>query len=133
MSAEPAPEPKDTQAEAVPEADELTAEKPAAGQPATKSKRRRPKSKHSFWRELPVLIVVALVLALVIKTWVTQAFYIPSGSMQNTLAIGDRVLINKLVYHFRGIARGDIVVFNGDGSWNPAAPPASSDPFVRLF
>ena len=72
--------------------------------------------RRSFWRELPVLIVIALVLALVIKTYAIQAFFIPSGSMQNTLEIGDRVLINKMVYHVRGIARGDIVVFNGDGS-----------------
>jgi signal peptidase I len=76
-----------------------------------------------------VLVVVALVLALVIKTFAIQAFYIPSGSMQNTLAIGDRILINKVVYHFRGIARGDIVVFNGDGSWDTAPAPGSSNIF----
>jgi signal peptidase I len=133
MSVEPTPEPKDTQAESVPQSDEPTAETPAAEQSATKSRPRRRKRKHSFWIELPVLIVAALILSLVIKTYVVQAFYIPSGSMQNTLAIGDRILINKVVYRFRGIARGDIVVFNGDGSWNPAGPPANSDPFVRLF
>jgi signal peptidase I len=86
----------------------------------------------SFWRELPVLIVVALVLALVIKTYAIQAFFIPSGSMQNTLAIGDRVLINKIVYHVRGIARGDIVVFNGDGSWDVTPPPGNSNVFSKF-
>ncbi|HWG01844.1 MAG TPA: signal peptidase I [Trebonia sp.] len=133
MSVEPAPEPKDTRAEAVPQADEQTAEKPGAGQPPPKSKPRRSRSKHSFWRELPVLIVVALVLALVIKTYLVQPFFIPSGSMQNTLAIGDRVLVNKVVYHLRGVARGDIVVFNGDGSWNPEPPPGSSNPVAKFF
>ena len=76
------------------------------------------KRRRSFWRELPVLIVVALVLALVVKAFVVQAFWIPSGSMQNTLAINDRVLINKVVYHLRSIHRGDIVVFDGTGSWD---------------
>ncbi|MWA01553.1 signal peptidase I [Actinomadura sp. LD22] len=77
------------------------------------------KRKGSFWRELPVLIVVAVVLALVVKTFLVQAFYIPSGSMQNTLEIGDRVLVNKVVYHTRDVKRGDIVVFNGLDSWDP--------------
>jgi signal peptidase I len=94
-------------------------------------KKRRRKGR-SFWRELPVLIVVALVLALVIKTYAIQAFFIPSGSMQNTLEIGDRVLINKLVYHVRGIARGDVVVFNGDGSWDVTPPPGSSNVFSKF-
>jgi signal peptidase I len=93
---------------------------------------RRPRS---FWRELPVLVVIALVIALVIKTFVVQAFWIPSSSMENTLEIGDKVLVNKLVYHFRPIEPGDIVVFNGAGSWEPepASSPPSSDPVVRLY
>jgi signal peptidase I len=77
------------------------------------------KKQGSFWKELPVLIGVALVLALVIKAFVVQAFYIPSGSMQNTLQIGDRVLVNKIVYHTRDIERGDVIVFNGLDSWDP--------------
>jgi signal peptidase I len=91
--------------------------------------------RRSFWRELPVLIVVALVIALVIKTFVVQAFYIPSSSMEDTLLIGDKVLVNKLVYHFRPIKPGDVIVFDGAGSWNPVPrpAPASSDPIVRLY
>jgi signal peptidase I len=80
------------------------------------------KRRRSFWRELPVLVVVAVVLALLIKSFVIQAFYIPSASMQNTLEIGDRVLINKIVYHTRPIHRGDIIVFDGTGSWDVASP-----------
>jgi signal peptidase I len=80
----------------------------------------------SFWRELPILIVVALVIALVIKSFVVQAFYIPSSSMENTLDIGDKVLVNKLVYHFRDIQPGDVIVFNGEGSWDQVPPPASN-------
>ena len=53
--------------------------------------------------------------------------------MENTLEVGDRVLVNKVVYHFRGIARGDVVVFSGQDSWGPDAPPPSSNPVVRVF
>ncbi|GAA2318342.1 hypothetical protein GCM10010149_83530 [Nonomuraea roseoviolacea subsp. roseoviolacea] len=74
--------------------------------------------KGSFWKELPVLVVVALVLALIIKTFVVQAFYIPSESMENTLLKNDRVLVNKIVYHTRDIERGDVVVFSGVDSWD---------------
>jgi signal peptidase I len=93
----------------------------AAGQRPPK---KRSKSR-SWWIELPILLVFALVLALLIKTFVVQAFFIPSSSMENTLEIGDKVLVNKLVYDFRPIHRGDIIVFNGDGSWypTPAQPP----------
>ena len=88
------------------------------------------KRRRSFWRELPVLVAIALVLALVIKSFVVQAFWIPSGSMENTLEVNDRVLINKLVYHLRPIHRGDIVVFDGTGSWN-FGPPADSNIFSK--
>jgi len=89
----------------------------------------------SLWRELPILIVVALAIALVIKTFVVQPFYIPSSSMEDTLLIGDKVLVNKVVYHFRSVQRGDIIVFNGVGSWNAAPPPVkpASNPFVRAY
>ena len=64
-------------------------------------RKRRPNM--SWWVELPILLVFALVLALLIKSFVVQAFYIPSSSMENTLEIGDKVLVNKLVYDFRRV------------------------------
>jgi signal peptidase I len=73
----------------------------------------------SFFRELPFLVVIAFLLALLIKAFLIQAFYIPSGSMQQTLELRDRVLVNKLVYDFREIHRGEIVVFNGLDSFTP--------------
>jgi signal peptidase I len=91
------------------------------------------KRRRSFWRELPVLVVVALVLALVIKTFAIQAFFIPSASMENTLEIGDRVLINKVVYHLRSIDRGDIIVFDGSGSWDFDNPTASTNIFSKAI
>ncbi len=90
-------------------------------------------AKKSFWRELLTIVVAAAVLTLVVKAFVVQVYRIPSASMENTLQIGDRVLVNKLIYHFRGIARGDIVVFSGQDSWGPDASPPSGDPVVRVL
>jgi len=67
--------------------------------------------KGSFLRELPILILIAFALALILKTFVVQAFYIPSESMVPTLQDRDRVLVNKLVYRFRDPRRGEIIVF----------------------
>jgi signal peptidase I len=94
-----------------------------------------PKSRWSFLTEMVVLFAVALTIALLIKTFVVQPFYIPSASMENTLLIGDKVLVNKIVYRIRPISRGDIVVFNGAGSWQPSqnSPPPSHSPLVRLY
>lgn len=66
----------------------------------------------SFFLELPVLIVIALVLAVLVKSLLVQAFYIPSGSMEDTLQINDRVLVSKLSLRFGEISRGDIIVFD---------------------
>jgi len=81
----------------------------------------------SFFKELPFLVVIAFGLALLIKAFLVQAFYIPSGSMQQTLELRDRVLVNKLLYDFRDIRRGEVVVFDGLDSFTPEheiAPPA---------
>jgi signal peptidase I len=96
---------------------------------------RSGEKKHgSLLRELPVLVVVALGLALLIKAFLVQAFYIPSGSMENTLQVGDRVLVNKVVYHLRDIERGDVVVFNGLDSFTPEVPYEEPDnPVARTL
>ena len=77
------------------------------------------KEHRPFWVEIPILLLVAFGIAFLVKTFLVQAFYIPSGSMENTLAVGDRVLVNKLVYQVRDIQRGDVVVFNGVDSFTP--------------
>jgi signal peptidase I len=104
----------------------------AAGPGATHPAGRRKRRQRSFWRELPILIAVALLLAIIIKTFAIQAFWIPSGSMENTLEINDRILVNKIVYHTRDIHRGDIVVFNGDGSWDPGTIPVNGNIFQQF-
>ena len=104
----------------------------AADEPGRDRRRGKRRPNMSWWVELPILLVFALVLALLIKSFVVQAFFIPSSSMENTLEIGDKVLVNKLVYDFRSIHRGDVIVFNGDGSWDPV--PAQPAPLVsRLW
>jgi signal peptidase I len=84
----------------------------------------QPEKKSSLLRELPVLLVVAFVLALLVKTFLAQAFFIPSGSMEQTLhgcpgCTGDRVLVNKVPYWFGDPEPGDIVVFEGPDTWTP--------------
>jgi signal peptidase I len=86
---------------------------------ADKGKRR----KRSFWRDLVVIVVAALALTILLKAFVVQVFSIPSGSMENTLLPGDRILVSKIVYDFRPITRGDVVVFSGAGSWDQPNPP----------
>jgi signal peptidase I len=72
-----------------------------------------------LWQELPLLLVIAFCLALLVRTFLFQAFFIPSGSMEETLLAGDRVLVNKVVYHTREPARGEVVVFRGTDAWSP--------------
>jgi signal peptidase I len=105
---------------------------PGQDQDAPDEPARAPKRKH-FWRELLVIVLVAAALTLVVKAFVAQVYKIPTGSMENTLQVGDRVLVNKLVYRTRGVARGDIVVFSGQDSWGPNAPPPANNGFVRLW
>ncbi|MFW3462871.1 signal peptidase I [Streptomyces sp. 058-1L] len=77
-----------------------------------------PRRQRSFWMELPLLIGIALILALLIKTFLIQAFSIPSDSMQNTLQRGDRVLVDKLTPWFGSEPeRGEVVVFHDPGGW----------------
>ncbi|WMX48798.1 signal peptidase I [Streptomyces roseicoloratus] len=77
-----------------------------------------PKKPRSFWKELPLLVGIALVLALLIKTFLVQAFSIPSDSMMNTLQRGDRVLVDKLTPWFGSEPeRGEVVVFHDPGGW----------------
>ena len=75
------------------------------------------KKPHSFWRELPILLGVAVLVAVLVRAFVLQTFYIPSPSMEHTLDIYDRVLVNKVVYHFRSPDRGEIIVFKAPAEW----------------
>ena len=116
--------------DASPQGAQADAQSAAARAPARAKGAKRARS---FWRDLVIIVFAALVLTILLKTFVTQVFAIPTGSMENTLQPGDRVLVNKLVYRFRDIARGDVVVFSGQGSWGPDAPPPPGNPLVRFW
>jgi signal peptidase I len=91
--------------------------------------RGKPKGPFSFLKELPALIIIAFLLALLIKSFLVQAFYIPSGSMEPTLDVGDRVLVNKLAYKFHPPSRGDVIVFSDP---HPG-PPVHRNPVSAFF
>jgi signal peptidase I len=75
--------------------------------------------KGSALREFPILVIVALAVSLLIKTFIVQFFFIPSGSMENTLQISDRVAVNKIPFISSTINRGDVVVFRDPANWLP--------------
>lgn len=97
--------------------DETTADPPAPRPP-----------RKSFLREVPVLLLTALVMSLLIRSVLVQAFWIPSASMEQTLVLNDRVLVNKVVHRFRDIERGEVVVFHGVNSFTPDPGMLSSEP-----
>lgn len=81
--------------------------------------RRRGGGLGAWLRETVIIVVSALVLSLVIKTYLVQAFFIPSSSMEQTLLVGDRVLVSKLAPGPLDVSRGDVVVFKDPGGWLP--------------
>lgn len=100
---------------------------------AAKAHRKAP------WWELPALVVLAIGIAILVKTFVVQPFYIPSDSMEKTLhgcpgCHGDRILVNKPIYDFRAPHPGDIVVFHAPPGWNdePVTHPPSN-PVLRVI
>lgn len=73
--------------------------------------------KGSFLRELPLIVVSALIVSIVVKTFLLHFFYIPSGSMENTLQVGDRIAVNKFGALFSEIKRGEVAVFADPDNW----------------
>ena len=80
------------------------------------------------WWDIPLTIGIAIGVVLVMTTFVAKPFSIPSGSMEDTLGVGNRVLVNRVVYHLRPIERGDVVVFDGSDSFVPASAAPERDP-----
>src|SRR5919202_5484226 len=104
------------------------------GRAASGGRRRgrtvRRRKEMPLWQELPLLLVIAFCLAVLIRTFLVQAFYIPSGSMENTLLVKDRVLVNKVIYDMRDPMRGEIVVFRGTDNWAPEVTEQVSNTFA---
>jgi signal peptidase I len=95
--------------------DEVVPAAPPSESPPTESRPTEPQPaepRGRSWLEIPILLVVALAIAILIKTFLVQAFYIPSISMSPTLERGDRILVCRICVHVSDVARGDIVVFS---------------------
>jgi len=88
--------------------------------------------KGSLLREFPILVIVALAVSIVIKTFLVQFFYIPSGSMENTLQINDRVAVNKVPFIGKSIKRGDVVVFRDPDNWLPEPYVGDQNKFLAV-
>ncbi|WP_053720495.1 signal peptidase I [Saccharothrix sp. NRRL B-16348] len=103
--------------------------------------RKTAKRKGSFWKELPILIGVAVVLAVLIQSFLAKVYMIPSESMEQTLhgcsdgCFGDRVLVDKLVYDFADIEPGEVVVFHGPDTWinQDFVAPEPTNPVVKAL
>jgi signal peptidase I len=91
-----------------------------------------PREKSAWW-DIPVTIGIAVGVVLLITTFLAKPFSIPSGSMEETLGIGDRVLVNRAVYHLRDIERGDVVVFDGSDSFVPAGETPQRNPVTAVL
>lgn len=84
--------------------------------------------------EIPLLIILAIGISFLVKTFLVQAFYIPSGSMENTLHVGDRVSVNRLgTITGNGIQRGDVVVFHDSAGWLGSDGTPKSSGAIRVF
>jgi len=111
----------------------MTSEKaaPATG-PADDPFGARPR--RSIWplvRDVIVILLIAIVVSSLVKAFLVRSFYIPSGSMESTLQIDDRILVDELTPRFSGYERGDVVVFRDPGGWLPSAPPADQSVIVQ--
>jgi signal peptidase I len=100
----------------------------AEGEQAPDSTSAPKRRNHSFLRDLGVIVVAALVLTILLKAFVVQVFSIPSGSMENTLQVNDRILVSKI----GSVHRGEVAVFSGAGSWDPA-PPVPGNWAARIW
>jgi signal peptidase I len=96
----------------------------AADQPIAAEAAKRRNRTTRWVIEVVVIVAAAFVLALLVQQFIVKPFAIPSPSMEPTLVQGDRVLVNRLVYHFRSPKRGDIIVFHPPGR-------PGSDPFIK--
>ncbi len=88
------------------------------------SKPSRSKSVAIFFRDILLIFLAAIVISFLIKTFLIRSFYIPSGSMEHTLEINDRIIVNELVPEVVPLAHGDVVVFTDPGGWLGTTPQA---------
>jgi signal peptidase I len=109
----------------------MTEQNPPAVSGASTAGTTRPSAGRSvllFLRDVVVIVAAALVISFLIKTFLIRSFYIPSESMESTLLVNDRIIVNQLVPEVVPLERGDIVVFRDPGGWLPAMPETPQAP-----
>ncbi len=109
----------------------MTEQNPPAVSGASTAGTTRPSAGRSvllFLRDVVVIVAAALVISFLIKTFLIRSFYIPSESMESTLMVNDRIIVNQLVPEVVPLERGDIVVFRDPGGWLPAMPETPQAP-----
>ncbi|MCR2763680.1 signal peptidase I [Microbacterium sp. zg.B48] len=103
----------------------MTTEQTAAATPTPTSRAAQPQPRDrrrgwlSFLRDVLIIVLVAVLVSFLVKTFLVRSFYIPSGSMESTLMVNDRILVDEITPRFGGYGRGDIVVFRDPGGWLP--------------
>lgn len=100
---------------------------------AAADKRRKQRSVKLFIRDILIIFVVAVLVSFLIKTFVVRSFYIPSASMENTLQINDRIIVNELEPNLIPIQHGDVVVFRDPGGWLPPTLPTNQNPIAAAW
>jgi signal peptidase I len=95
---------------------------------------RRGSALLSLLREIAIVVVIALVLSAVVRTFLVQAFFVPSRSMEETLLVDDRIIASKITTRFSGVDRGEVVVFRDPGEWLSAPiEPTGMQAVMRTF
>nr|BFF11674.1 hypothetical protein GCM10025699_29770 [Microbacterium flavescens] len=118
----------------------MTTEKTAEAEPAPSSGSGGDAAVHprrrgwlTFLRDVVVIILIAVLVSFLVKTFLVRSFYIPSGSMKDTLHIDDRILVDEITPRFGGYDHGDIVVFQDPGGWLPPSSDPARPPVVEAI
>ena len=115
----------------------MSTEQTATAAPAPSSRsglnsgRDRRRGWLSFLRDVIIIVLVAILVSFLVKTFLVRSFYIPSGSMESTLMVNDRILVDEITPRFGGYERGDIVVFRDPGGWLPVRTDPPRSPIVE--
>src|SRR5918993_1904729 len=108
---------------------------PAARVPSSRSALGAPRDRRRGWltflRDVVIIVLVAVLVSFLVKTFLVRSFYIPSGSMESTLMVNDRILVDEITPRFGGYGHGDIVVFRDPGGWLPVSNDPPRSPIVE--
>ncbi|MDE0546906.1 signal peptidase I [Microbacterium sp. C7(2022)] len=92
---------------------------------------RRSRGWLAFARDVVVIVLIAILVSFLVKTFLVRSFYIPSGSMEDTLQVNDRILVDEITPRFSDFARGDVIVFEDPGGWLPPQEQVAQSPLAE--